>query len=166
MLRPLWKRRQPDELVFDAFRRWGYLAANLDPLGRLQPEVPVDLQIEGEAADRAREIYCGSIGVEFMHIANPEVRRWTQERMEAEPSPVDPKRVLERLIDGELFEQFLQSRYLGNKRFSLEGLTALLPPTRCHSRRLLGAGHRSHATRYEPSRPTYGHGQHRRHSYP
>ena len=118
---------KPDELVLDAFRRWGYLAANLDPLGRLQPETPSDLQIEGEAADRARRIYCGSIGVEFMHIPNPEVRRWVQERMESDPTTVDPKRVLERLIGGELFEQFLQSRYLGNKRFSIEGLTALLP---------------------------------------
>ncbi|MBZ0112636.1 MAG: 2-oxoglutarate dehydrogenase E1 component [Thermoanaerobaculia bacterium] len=116
-----------DELVLDAFRRWGYLAADLDPLGRLQPETLPDLEFEGEAAERGRQIYCGSIGVEFMHIPDPAIRRWVQQRMEAEAEPVDSRRVLELLVRGEHFEQFLQSRYLGNKRFSIEGVVALLP---------------------------------------
>jgi 2-oxoglutarate dehydrogenase E1 component len=115
------------ERVFEAFRRWGYLEADLDPLGFLRPVAYPELQISGEFAREARNIYCGTIGVEFAHIADPERRRWIQERMEAPPSPVDQERVLDLLIRGDLFEQVLQQRYLGTKRFSLEGVTALLP---------------------------------------
>ena len=75
---------------------------------------------------RAR-IYCGSVGAEFMHIADPERRRWIQERIEAEPAAVDQQRALDLLMRADLFEQTLQQRYLGNKRFSLEGNTSLLP---------------------------------------
>src|SRR5215467_4709466 len=113
--------------VFDLFRHWGYLEADLDPLGFLRPQPQLDLQIESEYAREARNIYCGTIGVEFMHITDPERRRWIAERMEAEPGPVDQQRVLDFLIRADIFEQVMQSRYLGTKRFSLEGNTALLP---------------------------------------
>jgi 2-oxoglutarate dehydrogenase E1 component len=115
------------ERVFDAFRQWGYLEADLDPLGLLRPMHQPDLQIDGDYAREARRFYCGTIGVEFMHITEPERRRWIQERMEAAPSAVDQERVLDFLIRAEIFEQVLQQRYLGTKRFSLEGNTALLP---------------------------------------
>jgi 2-oxoglutarate dehydrogenase E1 component len=115
------------ERVFDAFRHWGYLEADLDPLGFLRPQPQAELQIEGDHAREARHFYCGTIGVEFMHITDPERRRWIQERMEAEPGPVDQQRVLDLLIRGDMFELVLQQRYLGTKRFSLEGVTALLP---------------------------------------
>ncbi len=115
------------ERVFEVFRRWGYLEADLDPLGFLRPVAYPELQISGEAAREARSIYCGTIGVEFAHIADPERRRWIEERMEATPAPVDQARVLDLLIRGDLFEQVLQQRYLGTKRFSLEGVTSLLP---------------------------------------
>ncbi|HZQ71104.1 MAG TPA: 2-oxoglutarate dehydrogenase E1 component [Terriglobales bacterium] len=118
----------PDrERVFDAFRRWGYLEADLDPLGFLPPASHPDLKIDGELAQEARRIYCGTIGVEMMHIADPARRHWILERMEAEPAPVDQQRILDLLIRGDLFELVLQQRYLGTKRFSLEGVTALLP---------------------------------------
>jgi 2-oxoglutarate dehydrogenase E1 component len=113
--------------VFDAFRHWGYLEADLDPLGFLRPQPQAELQIEGDYAREARHFYCGTIGAEFMHITDPERRRWVQERMEAEPGPVDQQRVLDLLIRGDMFELVLQQRYLGTKRFSLEGVTALLP---------------------------------------
>jgi 2-oxoglutarate dehydrogenase E1 component len=116
-----------DEAVFDAFRRWGYLAADLDPVGYLQPLAPPELALVGEAAARARRCYCGSIGADFMHIPDAERRQWVAERMEAEPPPVDSARVLERLIRAGNFEQVLQSRYIGTKRFSLEGIVALIP---------------------------------------
>jgi 2-oxoglutarate dehydrogenase E1 component len=116
-----------DEAVFDAFRRWGYLAADLDPLGYMRPLAPPELALEGEAAARARQCYCGSIGAEFMHIPDGERRRWVAERMEADPPPVDSARVLERLMRAGNFEQVLQSRYIGTKRFSLEGIVALIP---------------------------------------
>ena len=115
------------ERVFDAFRSWGYLEADLDPLGFLSPVPHPDLKLEGDAAREARRIYCGTIGAEFMHIAEPERRRWIQQRMEATPPEVDQEHVLDQLIRADLFEQVLQHRYLGNKRFSLEGVSALIP---------------------------------------
>jgi 2-oxoglutarate dehydrogenase E1 component len=115
------------ERVFGLFRQFGYLEAELNPLGLLPPQPHPDLQIDNEWAREARRIYCGSVGVEFMHIADPERRRWIQERIEAEPSAVDQERALDLLLRADLFEQTLQQRYLGNKRFSLEGNTSLLP---------------------------------------
>jgi 2-oxoglutarate dehydrogenase E1 component len=114
------------ERVFGLFRQFGYLEADLNPLGLLPPQPHPDLEIDNEWAREARRIYCGSVGVEFMHIADPERRRWIQERMEAEPGAVDQQRALDLLMRADLFEQTLQQRYLGNKRFSLEGNTSLL----------------------------------------
>src|SRR5258708_30642686 len=114
--------------IFDAFRRWGYNEANLDPLGFFGPFPQPDLEgLTGEVAEAARRIYCGSIGAEFMHLPKPERRRWIAERVEGSAPQVDQQKVLERLIRADLFEQVLQSRYLGTKRFSLEGVTALIP---------------------------------------
>src|SRR5713101_7827814 len=116
------------ERVFDAFRRWGYLEATLDPLGFLQPQKRPELDgLAGEAADEARRIYCGKVGADFMHLPEPERGRWIAERMETPAGEVDQKKILERLIRADLFEQVLQARYLGTKRFSLEGVTALIP---------------------------------------
>jgi len=114
--------------IFDAFRRWGYLEARLDPLGIFEPLKHPDLEgLSGELAEEARRIYCGTIGADFMHLAEPERRRWIIERIEAPAEKVDPHKILERLIRADLFEQVLQARYLGSKRFSLEGVTALIP---------------------------------------
>jgi 2-oxoglutarate dehydrogenase E1 component len=115
------------ERVFGLFRQFGYLEAELNPLGLLPPQPHPDLEIDNEWAREARRIYCGSVGVEFMHIADPERRRWIQERIEAEPAAVDQERAFDLLLRADLFEQTLQQRYLGNKRFSLEGNTSLLP---------------------------------------
>ena len=115
------------ERVFDLFRNWGYLEADLDPLGFLPSVSHPDLRLEGELADAARQVYCGTVGAEFMHITDPARRRWIQERMEGPQPAVDQQHVLEQLIRADLFEQVLQQRYLGNKRFSLEGVSALLP---------------------------------------
>src|SRR5689334_9546353 len=82
------------ERVFDAFRQWGYLEADLDPLGFLHPEKRPELKIEGDLAQEARQVYCGTIGTEFMHIADPERRRWIQERLEGPQSEVDQEHVL------------------------------------------------------------------------
>jgi len=115
------------ERVFDAFRRWGYLEADLDPLGFFRPEPHTELQVEGELAREARRVYCGTVGAEFMHIADLERRLWIQERMEGPQPEVDQEAALDQLIRAELFELVLQQRYLGTKRFSLEGVTALIP---------------------------------------
>jgi 2-oxoglutarate dehydrogenase E1 component len=115
------------ERVFDIFRRWGYYQATLDPLGVFQPQKLADLELTGEAAEEARRIYCGNIGAEFMHLPEPERRRWIAERIEGPGLEVDQQRILERLVRADLFEQVLQARYLGTKRFSLEGVTSLIP---------------------------------------
>src|SRR5436190_275623 len=117
------------ERVFDVFRQWGYLEADLDPLRLKSPQPHPDLQVEmeDEWVQEARRIYCGSVGAEFIHIADTERRRWIQERLEGEPEPVEQELALDLLMQADLFEQTLQQRYLGNKRFSLEGNTSLLP---------------------------------------
>ncbi len=113
--------------VFDAFRRWGYFEADLDPLGFLRPLDHPELRLDGEEAARARRIYCGTIGAEFMHIPNPEQRQWIIDRLEAPAVEPDRAKILERLVRADLFEQVLQTRYLGTKRFSLEGISGLIP---------------------------------------
>ena len=115
------------ERVFDAYRRWGYLEADLDPLGFLRPAPHSELPVDTEFAQEARRVYCGTIGTEFMHITDPARRCWIQDRLEGPQTAVDQQRALDLLVRAELFEQVLQQRYLGNKRFSLEGVTALIP---------------------------------------
>jgi 2-oxoglutarate dehydrogenase E1 component len=113
--------------IFEAFRRWGYLEADLDPLGFLKPLKSPDLDFSGADADAARRIYSGTIGADFMHLVEPERRQWIAERMEGEVPETDRDVILTRLVRADLFEQVLQSRYLGTKRFSLEGVTSLIP---------------------------------------
>ncbi|HEY0511816.1 MAG TPA: 2-oxoglutarate dehydrogenase E1 component [Thermoanaerobaculia bacterium] len=117
-----------DEKTLDAYRRLGYLLADLDPMNRIEPEAQPGLEDTDPAtAEVARRHYCGTIGVEFMHIPHPERRRWIEERMEAGAPGFDRERILDLLTRAETFEQFLQARYLGTKRFSVEGVEALLP---------------------------------------
>ena len=116
------------ERIFDLFRRWGFYEANLDPLGYFTPLKCPDLEgLSGEFAEEARRIYCGTVGVEFLHILEPDRRRWITKRLEGPEFEVNQTKILERLIRADLFEQVLQSRYLGSKRFSLEGNTSLIP---------------------------------------
>ena len=116
-----------EERVFDAFRRWGYLEADLDPLERSTRRPPHPELPAGADAQEARALYCGTVGAEFMHIADPERRRWVQERMEAGAPEPDQERILDLLTRAELFEQVLQTRYIGTKRYSLEGECSLIP---------------------------------------
>jgi 2-oxoglutarate dehydrogenase E1 component len=116
------------EVIFDIFRRWGYLQASLDPLGQYLPPEPFPVAVpEGENAAEARRFYSGTFGVEFMHIPNSEQRHWLQDRIERSTPKPDQAHILTQLIRADLFEQVIQSRYLGTKRFSLEGLTVLIP---------------------------------------
>ncbi len=113
--------------VIDAFRRWGHLEAVLDPLGRIPAVAHPELAVGGEESAWARPIYCGPIGVEFMHLPEPERRDWIAARLEAPPAPLDRLRILAELVRAEALEQSIQARYTGYKRFSLEGATALVP---------------------------------------
>jgi len=117
--------------IRDAFRRWGYLQADLDPFGRLQPlahpEIEAAVASDPEAAARWRRVYCGPTGAEFMHVPLAERSAWVAERMEREPDALDHRFILRRLAGAELFERFMHQRYVGTKRYSLEGCAALIP---------------------------------------
>ncbi len=115
------------DATWDAYRRWGYLAADLDWLGRLEPVAHPELPTEGEAVEAARSAYCGTLAAEFAHIPDPERREWIQQRMEGESAEPDRKQIVDQLARAAIFEQFLQTGYLGNKRFSVEGLESLIP---------------------------------------
>jgi 2-oxoglutarate dehydrogenase E1 component len=120
------------ERIFNSFRNWGYLEGDLDPLGFLRPRPTPELQIDDEYGREARAIYSSTIGVEINHIYRPERRRWIYQRMESpsqgfEVTEQDQQRILDLLIRADVFEQVMQQRYLGSKRFSLEGVTALIP---------------------------------------
>ncbi len=150
------KQEMVDQLI-RAFRVRGHRIARLDPLGG-EPEPFPELQLEHyglseadldlrfackalgfeglhplhEILSRLHNTYCRSIGVQFMHIDDPTVKFWLQERMEStENRRVIPReeqlRILTRLTDAELFESFLQKKFVGAKRFSLEGGESLIP---------------------------------------
>lgn len=140
-----------------AYRQYGHLAANLDPLGHA-PRTYDKLQLSDfgiseadldkvtatagfrgfsqatirELRDALAETYCGSLGVEFVFITQTERREWLLDQMEPvrnRPS-VDTERrreILRQLIEAENFEHFLHTKYRGAKRFSLEGGEALIP---------------------------------------
>ncbi len=145
------------EEIIHAYRLRGHLWADLDPLGlaskpprELAPENfglrPSDLDLVVPTGDlagpaqsavrdvilRLEETYCRSIGVEYVHIEDPAQRAWLQQRMEASSnrlalSGAEQLHLLARLIDAEIFEQFLHTNFLGKKRFSLEGAESLIP---------------------------------------
>ena len=142
------------ELVH-SYRSRGHLMAETDPLAYRQRKHP-DLDIQnhgltlwdldrrfptggfgGKNKDTLRDIlgllrdsYCRTIGVEYMHIADPAQRKWLQERLEsgyARTPREDQLRILRRLNSAEAFETFLQTKYVGQKRFSLEGGESVIP---------------------------------------
>jgi 2-oxoglutarate dehydrogenase E1 component len=85
-----------------------------------------------EFVRRLQETYCRTIGVEYRNIEEPEIRGWLQERMEStsnrlQLSREEQVRILSKLIDAEIFEQFLHTKYVGAKRFSLEGTESIIP---------------------------------------
>lgn len=93
---------------------------------------PGDMLPLREIHRRLLATYCRSIGAQFMHIDDLSRREWLQGRMESTQNRLDlpaavQKRILQRLIDAEIFEEFIQNKYLGAKRFSLEGAETLIP---------------------------------------
>ena len=92
-----------------------------------------------EILEVLRDTYCGTIGVEYMYIADPERKEWLQDAdgVDAEPrqpsTPRARRRVLEKLVEAESFERFLHAKYVGHKRFSLEGVRGAHPAARPRS---------------------------------
>jgi 2-oxoglutarate dehydrogenase E1 component len=141
--------------VIESYRRNGHLMADTDPLEfkiRTHPDLDIlehgltlwDLDrkfpVGGFAGERLmplrdilgvlRNSYCRTVGVEYMHITDPEEREWLQQRIEVkheQPDREKQKHVLGRLNAAEAFETFLQTKYVGQKRFSLEGGESVIP---------------------------------------
>jgi 2-oxoglutarate decarboxylase len=141
--------------LIHAYRVRGHLMADTDPLEftiRKHPDLDVlqhgltlwDLDrtfpvggFAGKQKMKLRDVlgvlrdsYCRRIGIEYMHIQDPEERRWVQERIEVKytkPDTDEQKHILHRLNAGEAFETFLQTKFVGQKRFSLEGGESLIP---------------------------------------
>jgi 2-oxoglutarate dehydrogenase E1 component len=85
-----------------------------------------------QIVDHLKRIYCYKIGIEYMHSNDTEVRRWVKEKFESEAHTIDlpsdkKKRILQKLNQAQVFEDFLQSKYVGQKRFSLEGGETTIP---------------------------------------
>jgi multifunctional 2-oxoglutarate metabolism enzyme len=148
------KTARVQELI-NAFRVRGHLMADIDPLEYVQRTHP-DLEIEshglsfwdldrefvtggfgGKRTLKLRDIlgvlrdsYCRTIGIEYMHIQDPAQRKWFQDNCEVKyqkPGHDEQLRILSKLNEAEAFETFLQTKYVGQKRFSLEGGESLIP---------------------------------------
>ena len=145
------------DLLVRSYRNRGHVIAQLDPLGRGVAEIEeLELQYHGlteaeldvpfsirtaeggktlslrSILEKLRNTYCRSIGVQFMHIDDRRVREWLQFRMEGSENRralggEEKRRILTKLTDAELFEQFIAKKFLGAKRFSLEGGESLIP---------------------------------------
>jgi 2-oxoglutarate dehydrogenase E1 component len=142
--------------MINMYRVRGHLIANLNPLmhdfQRLHPELdPLtygltiwDLDREfltgnvtnkkvmplGELLGVLRDAYCRTVGIEYMHIQEPEQKAWIQQRVEGVSNELDvaeQRHILGRLNAAEAFEKFLHTKFLGQKRFSLEGAESLIP---------------------------------------
>ncbi len=145
-------------MLIRAYRIRGHLIADLDPLSLedkpLHPELDpksygfgdddwdrpifidhvlgLETATLSEIIDRLRKTYCGTIGVEFMHIQDPAQKAWIQERIEAIGNQTDftvkgKKAIYERLVDAEEFERYLHKKYTGTKRFGMDGAEAVIP---------------------------------------
>jgi 2-oxoglutarate dehydrogenase E1 component len=145
-------------MMIRAYRMRGHLAANLDPLGLAEKEDASELDpasygfaesdydrpifldyVLGLETSTVREItsilrrtYCGNIGVQYMHISNPDEKAWLQQRIEGRDkeivfTPEGKIAILKKLIESEAFERFLHKRFPGTKRFGLDGAEATVP---------------------------------------
>jgi 2-oxoglutarate dehydrogenase E1 component len=143
--------------LIHAYRTWGHLMADIDPLVYMQRNHPdLDVRTHGLTLwdlDREfatggfggktflplrkilgilRDAYCRSVGIEYMHISSPAERKWVQEKVEGVsgiPAREEQLRILRKLNSAEAFESFLQTKFVGQKRFSLEGGESVIPLT-------------------------------------
>ncbi len=144
------------QMLIRTYRVRGHLAANLDPLGLAKRDLPADLTPEyhgltdlnkkvylggslglqyatvAEIVAILRANYCGNVGLEYMHIADVEERRFLQERLEGKDkeihfTPEGKKAILSKVIQGEQYEKFLGRKYVGTKRFGLDGGESMIP---------------------------------------
>lgn len=141
------------EKIIDALRTWGHLEAQVNPLSstaKMQAKVPElafsasDLAAYSQEIAQYRSIYCERIGFEFMDRGSQAMREWIISKIE--PSlqlpftQADHEEMLQFLSKAELFEAFLHTKYVGQKRFSLEGAETLIPMLGCLLERGDGLG--------------------------
>ena len=105
---------------------WGFTEADLDRPIFINGVLGLDTATVRQIMQVCRDTYCGPIGVEFMHIQDPDQKFWVQQRMEGAPwvnafGPAEKRRILEQLTESEGFEAFCARKYVGTKRFGLEG---------------------------------------------
>ncbi len=119
-----------DTKTQDQFRSYGHLIASTNPLKKPEPHPLFEgLQQNNKALfDRMHEIYAGNTGLEYMHILEPSERTFIEELFEKKetPSPQACLAILKILAGAEAFEKFLHTRYVAQKRFSIEGGDGLL----------------------------------------
>ncbi len=145
-------------MMIRAFRMRGHLEAQLDPLG-LEPPAPhpeldpasygfteadldrkifidhvlgLEFASVREMVAILRRTYCQTIGIEFMHMSDPEEKAWLQERIEGPDKEISFTRegkraILNKLVEAEGFEKFIDVKYTGTKRFGLDGGEAMIP---------------------------------------
>ncbi len=173
------KQIEVDSLI-NMYRVRGHLIAHLDPLDWKEPEVPSELDTTtygltvwdldrefiasglagrdrmklSEILSVLRDAYCRTVGVEYMHIMEPVQKRWIQQHVEGIPTELssdEHRWVLGRLNAAEALEQFLNTKYIGQKRFGLEGGEAAIPlidavlddaATEGQTRAVVGMAHR------------------------
>jgi 2-oxoglutarate decarboxylase len=142
--------------LINIYRVRGHLIADLDPLDTNPPQMHPDLDparyhfsiwdldrtfatggLAGQAKLKLKEIlkilrdaYCRTTGIEYMHISDPREKEWIQDKVEGRSVDLprrDHTRILQKLNEAESFETFLHTKYIGHKRFSLEGALSLIP---------------------------------------
>lgn len=122
-------RPVPPELKLDFY---GFTEQDMDRLIQGEPiQCPGPLTVR-QILQRLQDTYCRSIGVQYMHIDNFEIRRWLQKRMEGSGNRLELKRdeqirIFTRLTDAVTFEEFIRKKFVGAKSFSLEGCESLIP---------------------------------------
>ena len=145
-------------MMIRAYRIRGHLKANLDPLGLIEKIEHTELQPETygfKAEDMERQIfldnvlglefatlkeileilnrtYCSTVGIEFMHISDPEEKSWLQQRIEGKDKEITftdlgKEFILKKLIEAEGFEKYLHKKFVGTKRFGLDGAETVIP---------------------------------------
>lgn len=125
-------RKRPDYAPNLDIQNFGLTAADLDTTFQAGTEVGMGPAKLRDIIAMLEETYCGHIGSEFIYLREPEMMKWLRDRMEKERntpkfSVEKRKRILHKLIEGVAFENFLHTKFVGQKRFSLEGAEALIP---------------------------------------
>ena len=115
-----------------ALENFGLSDADLDTVFDAGKEVGLEQATLAQIVDHLKKVYCQHIGIEYMYIRDPEIRKWIQNRLTANSnvpqfSAEQKKNILAKLNQAVSFENFLHTKYVGQKRFSLEGGESLIP---------------------------------------